>query len=215
MPDEEHVLVHVPDHAARALTLLLTQHRGRPRLEALVQALATGAQLQEETSFAVVIGASTIDGAEGESLDRWGELVNEYRGGLGHEDYRRFIGLRIRVNTEHPSTDAMWEVIDEAIGERSTLTSYLVADGIVYVVESLEFIDAAIVAHTGALARDFRPAAIYAAVVEQEVDGAEIGTVAVPGTTIGTVAVPSPELMGRLIFTGRGRAPDRVATRRP
>ena len=202
---DEHVLIYEPNQAARAAELLLAQHRGKARIEAFVASLAKAAQLHENTIWAVIIGAATIDGAEGESLERWGEIVGEFRGGLGEEDYRKFIGLRIRVNTEHPSEDAMWTVLSEAV-DPSTVGSYLVADGIVYLVASEAWLDESIATHAAALIRDFRPAAIYAPIVEQVTLIEErIGTVAVPGTTIGSLADRGTPIIGKLLYSGRSR----------
>lgn len=203
---DEHVIVYEPNQEARAHELSLWQDSDKPRLMAALSAFAAGAQLAENTSWAVIAGGSVREAAEGETLDRWGELVGEERGGLGHEDYQRFIGLRIRVNTEHPGEQAMYEVVRDAVAP-STVSRYLVADGIVYDVWSLgAFVAEPIRAHTGALVRDFRPMAIYAAVTEQIADSyIAIGTVGTPGTTIGSISSPGAEPLGRLIYDGRTR----------
>jgi hypothetical protein len=202
--DSRHLLTYIPNHAELASDLLLWQHKGKRNIEAFVAALAAGAQLQEETTFAVFLGSSTIDGAEGANLDRWGAIVGEARGELGEEAYRRFIDLRIRVNTEFPSRDAMWTVLASAVAP-SKLSSSDVADGIIYRVDSEgDWLPSSIAAHAAGLLRDFRPVAIYAPIVEQLVGRTvQIGTVAQPGTLIGTVASPSPELIGKLLYSGR------------
>lgn len=205
---DDHLMLHEPDHRGKAADLLLWQHKGKPNLEALVRAFGAGTQLLEETIWAVVVGGG-LDAAEGVTLDRWGELVGELRGALEHEDYRKFIGLRIRVNTEHPSFGAMAAVLASAV-DPSELESYLVADGIVYVVQSgPTFLDDSIASHAGALIRDFRPAGIYAAVTEQVEDGAFIGEEGDEGTLIGSIASPGPNIIGRLIYSGRSREPSR------
>lgn len=157
-------MVLEPDQAARALELLLWQQRGKARLEAFVRALAAGAQLEEFTAWAVLIGAG-LDAAEGETLARWAEIVGEDPRNLGPEQLRKFVGLRIRVNTEHPGDNAVGAVLAEAVWP-SQVTAYAVADGIVYQVESGSFLTDGVGYHAGALVRDFRPAAIYAAVAE-------------------------------------------------
>lgn len=160
---DEHGYVLQPNWAAEGLGLLLWQLH-KPRIEALVRALAAGAQLAEHTNWAVLVGAG-LDAVEGETLDRWGELVGQRRGGLAHESLRTLLELRIRVNTEHPGEDAVGGVLSDAVWP-STVTAYTVADGIVYQVESAAFLAEALGYHAGALVRDFRPAGIYAAVVE-------------------------------------------------
>jgi len=161
---DEHLIVHVPNHAERGLELLYRQHKGKPRIEALVRALAAGAQLLENTTWAVIAGGS-LDAAEGETLTRWGELVGEVQGGLTHEQYRVFIELRARVNTLFPNEDMLWGLLDEALAPFNTVTRYLVTDGIVWGVEVPEMPGAAHLEHVAALIRDARPLGIYSPVV--------------------------------------------------
>lgn len=218
---EEHLLIYEPDQAARAAELLLWQQKAKPRLAALVKALGAGAQLSENTIWAVIVGATTLAGAEGVSLDRWGEMIGEYRGGLDEEDYRRFIALRGRVNTEHPSQDAMFEVLFGADdppargavypsvpGAPFASGSHLIADGIVYQVESEDFLDNSVAAHAGALIRDFRPAGIVAPIVEYTVSHFALDWEASdpikptpPPITLGT----GTGVLARLIYSGRSR----------
>lgn len=161
---DEHLIVHVPNHAERALELLYRQHKGKPRIEALVRALAAGAQLLENTTWAVIAGGS-LDAAEGETLTRWGELVGEIQGGLTHEQYRTFIALRARVNTLFPNEDMMWALLDEALAPFQEVTRYLVSDGIVWGVEVPEMPGQPVLDHTAGLIRDARPIGIYSPVV--------------------------------------------------
>jgi hypothetical protein len=203
---------------------MLWQHASKPRLQAIVAAFAAGAQHSENLIFAVIVGATTVGGAEGASLDRWGEVVGEFRGGLADdEDYRRFIALRVRVNTEHPSTDAMWEILfgradppergavyPSIPGSPFASGSFLVADGIIYQVESVDFLDDSVAAHAGALIRDFRPAGIYAAVVEYPYEHFAFSWEASDPTKptpqpFGSIADPGTAVLARLIYNGRSR----------
>lgn len=213
--DEEHLLIYEPNHARNAADLLYWQHKGKPNIEGLVAAMAAGAQLAENTSWSVIIGASTIAGAEGVSLDKWGGVVGEFRGGLGEDDYRRFIGLRIRVNTENASEDVMSSILYEAVrpsvrGNQFGSGVHAVADGIVFQVESETFLDDVIVAHTGALMRDARIVGNYNAVVEYTVNHfafsweASDPTKPTPATFAG-LSIPGTGVFPRLIHSGRGR----------
>lgn len=198
---DEHGLIYEPDQLTRARELLLWQQRERPRIDALVASFAAGAQLAENTMFAVLIGASTFDGAEGVTLDRWGEIVGEFRGGLDETEFRKFIRLRIRINTEHPSEDAMYEILSEAV-DPSPVTTQIIADGIVYQVDGEDGLDRSISAHAAALIRDFRPIALYAPVVEFVTDHFALDWEAdAPFLTDGT----GTAVLAELTFSGRSR----------
>jgi hypothetical protein len=207
---DSYLVTFEPDQPGKALELILWQDEGRPNLEGLVRALGEGAQLAEATSFAVIAG-SLIDSAEGVTLDRIGELVGETRGALAHESFREFIDLRISVNRQFPGEDAVWSVLAEAV-DPSVVTSYRIADGIVFVVTGDSFPASSIASHTGRLIRDFRPAGHFVAVTKQLTDGVRWGSVASPGTAFGDVGSPSPERMGGLIYTGWFRPRPRPGT---
>ncbi len=102
-------LVFVPDHKTRARAVLLSQYQGKPNIEALVEALALGAQMLEDQTFDVLI-STTLTSASGHALDQWGALVGEVRGDLDDEDYRRFISARIKVNNSEGTTDELIEI---------------------------------------------------------------------------------------------------------
>ena len=199
----EHLVIYEPDQAQRALDLLLWQMKGKPRIDAFMRALAIGAQLLEDTSWAVIAGGSVLDAAQGETLSRWGEIFGEVRGALSTEQYRKFIDLRIQVNTTFCNSDTMYDVILRAV-DPSTVFSSIVSDGIIYTVTSPTFISDELKSHTAGLVRDYRPVGFWIPVVEIEADGAWIGSIAVPGSTIGSIASPGAALIGRLIYSGRG-----------
>jgi hypothetical protein len=166
---EEHLVVHRPDHAERSIDLLLRQDRQKPRIEAFVRALAAGAQLLENTAWAVVAGGG-LDAAEGVTLRRWGELVGEVQGGLTHEEFRTFITLRGRVNVLFPTEDMLWGLLDEALAPFNTVERYLVSDGMVWYVSVPEMPGDAITDHTAGLIRDARPIGFYSAVIVETPD---------------------------------------------
>ena len=111
MPD----LVYTPDHRARALSDLVSAYRGRPRIEALVEALAGGAEAAEDETFGLLL-SHTLTAAQGALLDQWGALVGEARQGLDDEDYRRFIRARLLANRSQgtvPELVAVFSIITE------------------------------------------------------------------------------------------------------
>lgn len=203
---EEHILVLEPDHASRALELLLWQDKGRPRIEALVRAFAAGAQAQEHLVWAVIIGATTVQGAEGVNLDRWGAVVGEPRGGLDDEQFRTFIDLRIIVNTRHPSEDAMYELIATAVAPYTVRAYDLHPNGKKFYVDSIDPVPDPVRTRLAALVRDFRPAGVIVPVCETVPERAlfewETG-----GPSLITDDETDPvTVIPDLIFSGRGRA---------
>jgi len=111
-PESTTGLVYVPDHPDQAVADLLLVLR-QPRICALTRAMADGAQVMEDQLFALLVDRD-LQTATGAQLDQWGELVGEQRGGLGDDDYRRFIQARIKANRSGGSTDeliAIWQLV--------------------------------------------------------------------------------------------------------
>jgi hypothetical protein len=112
MSDPTTLLVYEPDHKGKAEAALLYQFRTKPRIVALVRALAAGVQLLEDTIFDVIIGTQ-LDMATGVNLDRWGDMVGEARDGLTDFQYRPFIRGRILANRSTGKTDDLIRVFQE------------------------------------------------------------------------------------------------------
>lgn len=89
-------LVYNPDLKKQAVANLLFIFKDKPRMVALVESLAQGAQLMEDTNFDLLIG-TTLGLSTGRNLDLWGELVVEARGSLNDRWYRGFITGRIQA----------------------------------------------------------------------------------------------------------------------
>lgn len=103
----------IPDHRARARRRMITPLRDKPRMLALVSALAAGVQEVEEITFSLIV-SRTLAASTGAQLDQWGALVGEPRDGLEDADYRRFVEARILVNLCDSTTDpilAIWEKV--------------------------------------------------------------------------------------------------------
>lgn len=103
-------VVYRPDLRARAVGFLLQQWQESPKLVALVESLATGAQHLEDQSFGLLV-STTFTAATGVALEQWGQLVGEVRGGLDDEDYRAFIESRILANNSTGTTDQLIEIL--------------------------------------------------------------------------------------------------------
>jgi hypothetical protein len=204
---DEHVIVHVPNHEAKAQDLLLWQDRGRPRLEALVASFGTGAQMAEALSWAVIVGTSTLQAAEGVNLDRWGALVGEQRGGLDNEQYRTFIELRQLVNTTFPNEDRLWTVVSTAVDPSPARVWPLYPGGLKVIVASTDWLSDVIVAHIQGLIRDFRPAGTIVPIIEFVPDHMALDWEA-DAPLISFLSAPAPgnPVVSRLIYSGRGPA---------
>ena len=81
----------------------------KTRILALIDSLALGVQCMEADLFEV--GFSTqLQNATGDSLDKWGALVGERRGGLGDTEYRVFIDAKLLVLIFKGSLDESIEI---------------------------------------------------------------------------------------------------------
>lgn len=108
-------LVYIPDHSDRAVDDLLSQYKRKPRIQALVRALAGSVQTVEDSGFDLLV-SSTLSAATGVLLDQWGRIVGERRRGLDDADYRRFISARILANLSPGDTDRMIRVFAVVAG---------------------------------------------------------------------------------------------------
>jgi hypothetical protein len=169
-----------------------------------VGALAAGAQLSEHTMFAVIVGASTLQGAEGASLDRWGEIVGEQRGGLDDEDLRLFIGLRIIVNTRHPSEDAMWELISTAVAPYAVGPALPLSDGVKFYVTSVDALPDPVRTRLASLVASFRPAGKIVKVLETIPERALFEWEAGGPSLITDDEADADTVIPDLIYSGRG-----------
>ena len=207
VPEEMHYLLE-PHQDERARELLLWQHSERPRITAFVEALAAGAQLAENTSWAVLIGASTVQGAEGATLDRWGELAGEFRGGLTDAQFRHFLELRVRANSEFPNEDLLYEVVSAAVStvQPTPITVFpLYPGGLKVLVYSTDWLSEVLQAHTAALVHTLRPAGTIVPIVEtvpghMALDWED----APPVIPSAALAGSSSAVISSLIYSGRG-----------
>ena len=101
-------LVYIPNHAQIALERTPLQFH-QPRITALIQALALGVQCLEDAIFDLDI-SSTLPNATGATLDQWGSLVGERRGGLSDDDYRVFIEAKLLVLRSNGTPDELIEI---------------------------------------------------------------------------------------------------------
>jgi len=111
-PESSTSLVLIPDHEDLAVEDLIGELR-MPRITALVRAMAAGAQVMEDQTFALIVDRD-LNTATGKALQQWGAIVGEQPGGLDDDTYRRFIQARILANRSGGSTDeliAIWKLV--------------------------------------------------------------------------------------------------------
>src|SRR5688572_28088278 len=103
----------ITDHAARVRASMMSQHKGKQRIESLFGALGeTGQALEDEIDDLITLRALAV--ATDAALDQCGELIGEQRLGLDDDDYRRFISARILINKTAGTTDellAIWSLL--------------------------------------------------------------------------------------------------------
>lgn len=92
LPD---VLARV-QHCAEGKKLLLSQFRGKPRLEGILCALLDGVQDWEDAALQVYMGR-WLDCAVGIQLDQLGDLIDLARAGWPDETYRMLLRAQILV----------------------------------------------------------------------------------------------------------------------
>lgn len=93
-------IAHVTTHVADAQARLIGQYQDRPRLAAMIAAFTNGFQVLEDAAWAVLV-ASALPNAYGATLGQIGKLVGQACNGQDDEDYRAFIGARIKTNRSH------------------------------------------------------------------------------------------------------------------
>ena len=116
MRQEETIhLILEDDHQQAMVDRLILPYRGKPRIEAFIRACGLAVQIQEEDTFAAIVG-TTLELAAADALDKWGLIVGESRGGLSDTDYRRFIEGRILANICEITADEFIEILRTITG---------------------------------------------------------------------------------------------------
>lgn len=82
---------------ADPLRRLVEQFRGKPRIEALLKAIAAQVQQLEDVAIVDLREKRWLDSAEGAQLDGLGRILGLDRGAWDDEQYRARLRVRIRV----------------------------------------------------------------------------------------------------------------------
>ncbi|RAL23043.1 hypothetical protein DL240_09155 [Lujinxingia litoralis] len=109
-------LTYIPDYPERTRAITLAQFRTSPRIQALINALATSAQHTEDLGFDTLL-TNNVDHTRGQALERWGQVVGEPRRERSDDSYRPFIKARITANNVSGVADdfiELWRLITGA-----------------------------------------------------------------------------------------------------
>ena len=108
--ETEGEIVEITDHGADALTRLIQQYKGSPRIQALLCAFLDPVGDAEADVYDLLTEALDISVAVGDQLDLIGEIVGEVRNGRTDADYRKGLRTKIRINRSHGRIEDLIEV---------------------------------------------------------------------------------------------------------
>ena len=96
----------IPDHVARALSLLIEEFKRSSRLNAMVKVMVEQAQ-EIEYVGSDLLSSRSLFTAGGAQLDGIGEIVGEERQGRNDTDYRTAILFRIYINVSNAEPETL------------------------------------------------------------------------------------------------------------
>lgn len=108
-------------HAEESVARLLSQFKGKTKLEGVVSAQADQTQ-DEETTFFDLLNRLDIDISVGVQLDGIGEIVGEERKGKSDALYRIYLKARILVNKSSGTAPQINEIADLLIDDANNQT---------------------------------------------------------------------------------------------
>lgn len=105
--------------AVASQNLLLSPLRRKPRVVALIEAIAGAWQTLEDASWSV-FEDTLLENASGKELDQWGGYVGARRGDLVDAEYRRVIQARISANRSIGTEPDIIRVFQSLVGDDVT-----------------------------------------------------------------------------------------------
>jgi hypothetical protein len=111
-------LYHYPDHVRAALLRLLAQDQTKEKIRRLVQIPTSRIQVLEDGIWDVWEGLD-LDTAEGEFLERIGNIVGESRQGRPDDIYRLWIRARGRANRSAGTVPDMLGILQLILPENT------------------------------------------------------------------------------------------------
>jgi len=128
------------NHSEEAVARLISQFKGKERIEALVTAFVDQYQDLENMSYDMENNRS-VNTAVGNQLDQLGEIVDVARGGLDNEDYRKAIITKIAINVSKGTPEnllAIFLLLTEA--QRAIYLETHPAEVEIYANENIEYV---------------------------------------------------------------------------
>lgn len=107
-------LVYEDDHCGDATSLLISQFRDKPRLEAIICALTDGVQDLDDVVWQMLT-ERWLSTAIGVQLDGIGQILDLPRAGWGDETYRVLLGAQVLVLRSKGTWSDVFAIL-EAIG---------------------------------------------------------------------------------------------------
>lgn len=117
------------DHVTEALERLTEQFKDKPNFVAFATALIAPVQDIEDAMQQLLLERD-IETAIGAQLDMLGEIVGQARGGLGDDEYRRYVRARIKANRSRGTVEDLLQVARLVLGDADaalTLRSWGIA----------------------------------------------------------------------------------------
>lgn len=102
--------IQITDYVQRTLDLRIQQFKEKPRIAAIITALASQIQEIEAAAFQLLTQRSLFT-AVGVQLDQIGNILGLARLGLSDNDYRAQLGGQILINTAQGDTERIIEIV--------------------------------------------------------------------------------------------------------
>ena len=133
--------VKILDHAAEARARIVTQFKGKPRIEGLIGSFAAATQAVEDTLWDLLTIRS-IDTAIGAQLDIIGEIVGESRKGKQDEPYRLAIKAKIGQNNSKATPEDIISVFKLLVqADKALFIEYFPAEAAIFADKNIENLD--------------------------------------------------------------------------
>lgn len=144
---------------AAALARLIAQdsQARRPRVYALVKAIAAGGKLAEQVVRSVFFGM-TYEGATGKQRDDWGKLFNLRRGDLDEATIRTIQDMAIYVSTVDATVPRMLALLEIVFPNRTLSAAINLPNGATFYVTGGAAATEAVKAKLGTLFAAYQPA---------------------------------------------------------
>lgn len=116
VPDVPYTLEHNTAHESEAKGLLIQQYKRKPRIEAVLGAVAKQVQKVED-AFWDLYFKRRLENAEGKQVDGIGSIVGEERNDRNDVDYKVAIRVRALINRSNGRVNEIIKLVRTALGD--------------------------------------------------------------------------------------------------